>query len=797
MSLTNDQVLDIRKKYGWNEIVSSKMESGLSLFKDILLDPMGLMLLTLGFIYLLFGKTSDAIVLFISYIPVTAVDVMLGLRAKKALSALKASLKPTAKVVRNDKIVEISIREIVPNDVIIFEEGQSLAADGKIAECDQLQMNEAALTGESIPVDKVRGDPFFCGTVILQGRGLGFVEKIARDTKFGKIAELLEDTAAETSPLKKKVNAVVKRVLVIAIVVAILLFVVTFLKNDNFSQSLIEALTFGMAAIPEEFPLVFTLYLSLGAYRLSKHGVLVKSLPSVETLGGVDVICTDKTGTLTEGKFQLESLESLEIFESSDHEFTNEIIWLSALMACEEKAVDTMETAIFEKGKDFKILLNNWNLIWDYPFEIVGKHMSHVWINKTNNETMISMKGSIEGVVEHCKLDLLEKNQIEKQVIFWASKGKRLLGLASRLGPCIGDRIEDEKNLKFIGLLIFSDPIRQSAKVAVAKCQESGITIKMLTGDHPLTAHAVADELGILHSHDSLYTGDQLLKMSKEERWMAYQQGAIFSRVLPEQKYEMVTALKNLGKIVAMTGDGINDAPALKTADIGISMGQNASDVARNSAQMVLMKNDFQGIIEAVLEGRKIFSNLKRSFSYLISFHIPILFFALLPPLLGYGNLLLPIHIVLLQLVVHPVSAFSFENLPSTKSFHEKTLMNPLRFWESFLSGLLLSLGSLYLFQQVLPLSDIVMARSVVIATIMLGNIFFILLESLPKLTLRFILTTICLVFFIGMILYVKFFSEVFYLTGISFKFMFLGFIVAFLAILPILILRQIRLLKK
>lgn len=785
MSLTDKQVLEIRKQYGWNEIVPSKIESGLSELKHVLLDPMGLMLLSLGLIYLLVGKTSDSIVLFISFIPVTAVDVLLELRAKKALGALRATLNPSAKVIRNDKIVEISIREIVPGDVMIFEEGQSLSADGVVLECEQLQVNEAALTGESIPVDKTAGAEFFGGTIVLQGRGLGKIEKIGRSTKFGKIAELLEDTVSESSPLKKKVNAVVKRVILIAAIVAIILFITTFLKNHNWTDSLIESLTFGMAAIPEEFPLVFTLYLSLGAYRLSKHGVLVKSLPSVEALGGVDVICTDKTGTLTEGKFQLESLESM------NEKFSNEILWMSALMACEEIPVDAMETAIFEKGNPYKLLLSDWKLHWDYPFETIGKHMSHVWIHKSKDEAMIAMKGSVEGVLEHCKLDPDYKNQITERVTYWASKGKRLLGLAYRSGPCNGERSEDETNLEFIGLLIFSDPIRQSARDAVIKCQDSGITIKMLTGDHPLTAHAVADELNMIHSHDYLFTGDQLSKMNKEDRWHAYQHGAIFSRVIPEQKYEMVQALKNLGKVVAMTGDGINDAPALKTADIGISMGQNATDVARSSAQMVLMKNDFQGIIEAVFEGRKIFSNLKRSFSYLVSFHVPIIFFALLPPLLGLGNLMLPIHIVLLELVVHPVSAFSFENLPATRSLNERSLMNSRRFFESFLSGLMLSLGSLFLYRYVLKTSDIVMARSVAIAALMFGNIFFVLVESWPKITERFLFTGLSLIIFLLLILYVKVIADIFYLTGIDLKFMSMGLIIAFIASLPTFILRN------
>ena len=787
MSLSSEQVQEIRKKYGWNEIVPSKMESRFSELKHALLDPMGLMLLSLAIIYLFVGKTSDAVVLFISYIPITAVDFILELRSKKALNALRSSLRPTSKVIRNNQIIEVQIRELVPGDHVLFEEGQTLPADGIIIECDHLQVNEAALTGESIPIDKALSEEFLCGTTILLGRGIGEVQKIGRETQFGKIAALIEEKDAETTPLKKKVNAIVKKVIFLAIFATIFLFIITFLRNHSWTESLIESLTFGMSVIPEEFPLVFTLYLSLGAYRLSRHGVLVKSLPSVESLGGVDVICTDKTGTLTEGKFQLESLEPTLV------KLSPIVLWQSALLACEVKAVDAMEIAIIEKGEQYKDSIGEWELTWDYPFELKGKHMSHVWKNKINGEYIIVMKGSVEGVLEHCLIDSMLKDQIAERVRFWASKGKRLLGLARRIGNCNGNRFHDEASLEFIGILIFSDPVRQSAKNAVIKCQESGIEIKMLTGDHPITAHAVADELGLAHSHEYLYTGDQLSNMTQDERFDSYKQGAIFSRVLPEQKYEMVLALKKSGKVVAMTGDGINDAPALKAADIGISMGANATDVARSSAQMVLINNDFQGITEAVFEGRKIFSNLKRSFSYLISFHIPILFFAFVTPLLGLGNLLLPIHIVLLQLIVHPVSAYSFENLPAAGIRTDKSLMNRKTLFESVLSGLLLSFGCFFLYHHILGIGDVVFARSVAIATIMLGNIFFVLVETWPQVGNRFLLTTVFLLSFLVVILYAAPVASLFYLTAINLKWLIAAAFFGFIASAPTFILRKKR----
>ena len=700
---------------------------------------MGLMLLGLGGLYTALGDQADAVVLFLAFIPVTAVDVILDLKASKALRALKQTLKITAKVLRDNAIQEVPTRKIVRGDVIIFEEGQSIPADGTVIESQDLKINESALTGESVPVEKSFGQEFFGGTVVLQGRGLGEIEKIGKSTRFGKIAILLEETKGVKSPLQIQVNRLVKLVVLIALALAVVLFLLEYFRSQMFIQSLIVALTFGMAAVPEEFPLVFTLYLSLGAWRLSKAGVLVKSLPSVETLGSVDVICTDKTGTLTEGKFQLEELWALAASMALDQ------LWLFALMACEKIPIDSMEIAIAEKGEKFKANLDGWVLKWDYPFERQGKHMSHVWEQIGSNRKIISMKGAVEGVLEHCMMDDQNRSELLKRVEELAGQGKRILGLAYRDGLSVGDRAKDEQGLIFVGLLIFSDPIRASAKEAIAACQSANIHIKMLTGDHPFTAHSVADQTGIAHQHDQIYNGDQLKLMSKEQRWDAYRRGVIFSRVLPEQKYEMVEALKQSGQVVAMTGDGINDAPALRLADIGISMGETATDVARSSAQMILLKNDFNGIVTAVFEGRRIFSNLKRSFSYLISFHFPLIILALVPPALGWGDLFLPIHIVLLELVVHPVSALAFENLSGRGKVHEKGLLSLRRFVESSLSGTLLSIGGLVLFRNYSIDSDINSARTIALATILFGNIAFVFVESRPFFSRRILITVLSL----------------------------------------------------
>jgi Ca2+-transporting ATPase len=791
IGLKKSDVEKIRETSGFNEITSKNhsefVEKILFIF-HLFTDPMGIMLLGLGTLYWFLGEKNDAIILFVSFIPVSAVDIILEIKAKKALLLLSENLKKTAKVYRDNLIEEINIRELVPDDIIVFEEGQSLPADGIILESLDLNINEAALTGESLPIQKLSNDNFLAGTVILSGTGTGKIQKIGKATQYGKIAKLLESKERETSPLKEKINSIVKIILVIALILACLLFVFTYWRNKDWALSLIQSLTFGMAAIPEEFPLVFTLYLSLGAYRLSKHGVLIKSLPSVETLGSVDVICTDKTGTLTEGTFELEEFD----ITSQDKLATH--AWLLALMACEVKAIDAMELAILKKAESSLQEIEKYQLTWDYPFEQKGKHMSHVWSHNQETQVMfMAMKGSVEGVLEHCLTSSSELMIINEKIKFWASKGKRILAVAGKSAHFSGDRIKDEVELNFIGLLIFSDPIRNSAKIAIKNAQDNEIEIKMLTGDHPLTAHAIAEELEIQHQDHLIFTGNQLSQMNPEERANSYLAGSIFTRVLPEQKYEMVDILKRNGKIVAMTGDGINDAPALKIADIGISMGKNATDVARNSAHMILLNNDFNGITEAIIEGRKVFSNLKKSFSYLISFHFPIVFFAFVPPLFNLGSILLPIHIVLMELVVHPISAFSFENLPDNNNKADRKIMTKRRLFESLLSGLLLSIGAFFLFNFYLKSNGENYARSVAMTSLLLGNIFFVINETYPIRTNRIVIIAFILLGANTAILKIDFLSRLFHLTSIGLIEFLLCLAIGFLATLPSFLLRNFK----
>lgn len=793
LGLSSSEVTERLRVYGPNEITQVDQWTFFHELKRIFSDPMGLMLLLLAMLYYLLGNHKDATFLFLAFIPVTAIDVFLELRSNRALKALRAQLVATVNVIRNGVIQSISARDLVPDDLILFEEGQILPADGVILEAEQLSINEAALTGESEAVVKLIDDSFYCGTMLMTGRGVGKVQKTASLTEFGKIAKLVKEHDETISPFKKTVDAFVKKIFLVAVLVAFILFLIHFFSHHGLIESIIASLTLAMAAIPEEFPLVFTLYLSLGAWRLSKKGVLIKSLPSVETLGAVDIICTDKTGTLTEGLFQLEHFllksaidqsknimkDQVEVHGKEANDSTDipdlEQAWEFAMMACEARPIDLIELAIERKyeslgyNKDYH---QKFVLKYDYPFEYEGKHMTHVWATKQSDNLkdsdkfLVVMKGAVEGILDHCELSASHRKIYLQELEAIAKNGKRVLGVAYKwVHDSIGDRLIDEQNLIFLGFLIFSDPVRESVRNAILSSQQAGIHIKMLTGDHLLTAHAVAEEIGLEHVDEFLYTGRQLEEMSLEQRQLAYDKGAIFARVTPVQKFEMVQHFRQQKLVVAMTGDGMNDAPSLKLADIGISMGSHASDIARSSAKMILMNNSFTGIVDAIFEGRKIFANLRMSFSYLIAFHVPLILLTIIPSLLHWPMLLMPVHLVLLEMIVHPISAFTFENLahPQLLKNNHEHLLSKQQIINSSLLGVMVSLVTLLIFSYNF-LSNELWARKISLSFLILSNIFLMVHLVGYKFYLRIIYSALLLVLLVLALNFIPFLRSLFYL---------------------------------
>lgn len=689
---------------------------------ELIRDPMGLMLIVLAAVYWGLGERTDAVVLFAALVPVLGVDVLLNIRSHRALAALKKTLTPLCHVIRDGRVQQTRSADLVPGDYLLLEEGQSLPADGRLRDAQALTVNEAPLTGESVPVDKSVGDAFFSGTTVVTGRGVGEVEKTGAQSQMGALADVLRSFETVRSPLRLAIERVVKKAFLIAVGMAFALFGVELLRTGRWAESLILALTLAMAAIPEEFLLVFTLYLSLAAWRLARRGVLVKSLPAVEALGGVDVICTDKTGTLTEGLFQLVEVRPWGATRM-DARFEDLLI-----QACEPAPTDAIEKAIFTwaagRGAVTDRAHAGWTLTHDYPFETTGKHMSHVW-TRAGGAGRLAMKGAVEGVLEHCAVSPEERRAILAATESEAARGRRLLGLAAREGSFAGRREEDETGLVFLGLLVFTDPVRPQVVDAIGHCRRAGIEVKMLTGDHLLTAHAIAEEIGLPHDHAWMLTGDQIAALSPAERAVAYEKGTLFARLRPEQKMELVDTLRARGLRVAMTGDGVNDAAALKRADVGVSMGKDATDVARSTAQLILLKNDFNGITEAVFEGRRVMASLRASFGYLIAYHVPLLALTMGPPLFGKAAMLLPIHIVLMELIVHPLSALAFDEPSEAKRF--ASFIDRRALTASLARGLLLTGAAVGLF---LVAPSPAAGRSLAVIGLVLGNIALVVAEK-------------------------------------------------------------------
>ena len=711
-------------RHGPNQWVTRPRFARVRELLHLLLDPMAVMLLIAAAIYLLLGETRDAVVLALALIPVLGVDVALEARSRSALDQLARAAAPSADVIREQQIQSVPFEEVVPGDILVLREGQTLAADGVVRWAANLSLDESSLTGESAPQVKrdwpsepgeAPGDArFFAGSKVLSGHGFGLVTLTGTSTQYGGIAALVAQTPEPSGPLQHLTTALVRNLGIIAVISALGLFALSLQRGEPWTRALLGAVSLVMAAAPEEFLVVLTLFLSVGAWRLAGRGMLVRRLASVETLGSTTVICTDKTGTLTRGEFQLTDHLVLEP-GVSEHDFFE-----LAVLSCEPHQTDAMELAILAAAEARHVsrgeIAARWKLIRDYDFDPIGKHMSHVWQRTGGGTTFqVAAKGAVEGILAHTTLDGQRRREVFDANRRMADQGLRVLALAGRTLPQPGvDRDDDEHGLTLYGLIGFQDPLRPEVPAAVADCQRAGIRIVMITGDHALTAHAVAEAAGIRHDDQSIVTGDELARLDAGARTARIRGATILARINPEQKHLIINALQRGGEVVAMTGDGVNDAPALQRADIGIAMGRRGTDVARGAADLVLLDDNFASIAETVRQGRHIFQNIQRAFLYLIAFDIPIVVLAVCAPLIGIPLLLLPIHLVWLELIVHPVSAIVFQAEPPAADIMSRPPRRPdapllprglvLR---SVLSGGLLSAASLAAYwSQLQPLGE-------------------------------------------------------------------------------------------
>ncbi len=743
--LTTAEAAERLARFGPNRMTEEKRGARLRELLHTLADPMALMLVAAGAIYLALGETRDGALLLGALVPVLGVDVLLEARARGALAKLSAAVAPRARVLRDGEEREVPTDTLVPGDLLLLADGDVVHADAVVREARNLALDESTLTGESEPQDKrlLDGAPekaadeerVWAGSLVLAGQGRVEVVATGMRTRYGKIAALVSDGPTEETPIQRRTGAMVRKLVVVAAVVAVAVVGLEILRGERVWNALLGGLSLTMAALPEEFPLVYTLFLSLGAWRLGRRGVLVRRLAAVETLGSTTVICVDKTGTLTAGRFALDVHLALGGARDPDAERT---LLEAAVLACEPEPADPLERAIVahatSDGVDAAELHRRFTLIHDYPFDPAGKHMAHVWGGEGG--ARIVAKGALEGILEHCAVEESARGEIQGALETLAAQGMRVLAVAERRAEeFAGDRGVDERALRLLGLLGFRDPLRPEVPAAVEACRRAGVAIKVITGDHALTAHAIAHAAGIPHSDEAIINGDALDGLSPEALVERVRAVSLFARVRPEQKFAIVDALRRAGEVVAMTGDGTNDAPALRRASIGVCMGQRGTEVARAAADLVLLRDDFDALVGTVREGRVIAHNIQRAFLYLIAFHLPVVGLALLAPLVGLPLVLLPVHLVWLELIVHPVSALVFEGEPpptDVMAAPPRPAAAPLlparRVLLSAISGGALALGALGLFRLRLPDGEAV-ARAAALAVVIAGSLALVWAE--------------------------------------------------------------------
>lgn len=668
---------------GPNELASAKPRSLAQMAWDVVREPMLMLLVAAGSIYLVLGELKDSAVLLVSIFVVLGISLYQQRKTERALEALRDLSSPRALVIRDGKEKRVAGREVVRGDVVVLQEGDRVPADAVVISSLSLSVDESLLTGESVPVRKsasastttfsrpgdVDHTSVYSGTMVVQGHGTAEVVATGSRTELGKIGKAIVALQPELSPLKREVGRVVRILATFGISVCALVAVGYALTRGNWLNGILAGITTAMSLLPEEFPVVLTVFLALGAWRISRKNVLTRAPAAIEALGSATVLCVDKTGTLTRNQMAIKELcvqgryLPLETDENKLDERFHELIEIG-ILASQRKPFDPMDLAFQQLGQSALVqtehLHQDWTLLREYPLSPRLLAVSRVWHPPTGARNFIAAKGAPSAIAELCHLSPSESDAVRMQAEIMANKGLRILAVA-RAETSEIELPDDSHDFDFrlIGLVGLADPIRPEVPPAIRECHNAGIRVVMITGDFAGTARSIAQQAGI----DSLrvLTGPELEKMDSVELQEAVRQTNVFARVVPEQKLQLVKALKANGEVVAMTGDGVNDAPALKAAHIGIAMGGRGTDVAREAAQLVLLDDAFSSIVAAIRLGRRIFDNLKKAMSYVLAIHVPIAGLALLPVLFNWPLLLLPVHIVFLELIIDPACSVAFE----------------------------------------------------------------------------------------------------------------------------------------
>ncbi|KAF5078607.1 Calcium-transporting ATPase 1 [anaerobic digester metagenome] len=690
------------EEHGYNELPSARERSFLVIMLDVVREPMFLLLISCGTIYLILGDLQEALMLMGFVFLIMGITFYQERKTERTLEALRDLSSPRAQVIRNGHKKRIAGREVVFDDILILEEGDRVPADAVVLSCTNLSVDESLLTGESIAVHKVPckgimdmhppgGDGLpsvFSGTLVVQGQGVAQVTATGLETEIGKIGMRLETLETEDTALQKESRKFVINLALAGVLLCAAVVIIYGLTRNDWLNGFLAGITLAMAILPEEIPVVLTIFLALGAWRISQKQVLTRRSQAIQAIGSATVLCVDKTGTLTMNEMSVTSIfTDGKYYNLKSHEYGNETgtdnipedlhgIVEFSILASQRDPFDPMERSLKAFGKatlsNTEHIHDDWTLIHEYPLSGELLAMSHVWKSPDGQDYIIAAKGAPEAVADLCHLDDVQMERLSRNIGSMAGEGLRIIGVARAAFRETGlPQKQHDFKFEFMGLIGFMDPVRSGVSDAIKECYSAGIRVVMITGDYKGTAQKIAEKIG-LKDPENVLSGAELDKLEDGELQEMIGSMNIFARVVPEQKLRIVNALKARGDVVAMTGDGVNDAPALKSAQIGVSMGGRGTDVARESSSLVLLEDDFSSIVAAVKMGRRIFDNLKKATAYILSVHIPIIGMSLIPVIFQLPLVLLPVHIVFLELIIDPACSIVFEAEPAEEGIMKK-----------------------------------------------------------------------------------------------------------------------------
>ncbi len=745
--LTDAQVVESREKHGRNRLEFKKENGFVDAVKSLAKEPMVVLLLVAAAIYFISGDTGDGIFLAAAIVLVSAISLYQDSRSRNALEKLKTFTQPFCRVIRNGAITPISSEDLVLGDSLVVEEGVAIPADGTIVHSNDFSVNESILTGESLPVAKapqLKDNEIYGGTTVTGGLAIATITAIGNATRLGKIGKSLESIQEEKTPLELQINNFVKKMVIVGAIVFVIVWAINYFHSYLILDSLLKALTLAMSILPEEIPVAFTTFMALGAWRLMKMGIVVKQMKTVETLGSATVICTDKTGTLTENTMRLARLFVL----ASQKSYTTEEIagadekevLALAMWASEPIPFDPMEIALHNAYKAAITVDErpNYKMVHEYPLDGQPPMMTHLFENG-RGERIVAAKGAPEALMNISVLSSTETALINSSIHELAAEGYRVLGVAQAQfdGNDFPAKQQDFR-FQFKGLVAFYDPPKKNIKQVLEAFYAAGIAVKIVTGDNAATTASIARQVGF-RGFDQTISGEALMQLDDTALQQKVMEAQVFTRMFPEAKLKIINALKADKQVVAMTGDGVNDGPALKAAHIGIAMGKKGTEIAKQAASLILLEDDLAKMADAVAMGRKIYTNLKKAIQYIISIHIPIVLTVFIPLALGwiYPNIFSPVHIIFLELIMGPTCSIVYENEPMEKN----TMLQPPRpftstffNWKelstSMLQGLMITAGTLTAYQYAVQqgLNEPI-TRSMVFTTLITANIVLTLVN--------------------------------------------------------------------